>query len=121
MHASSRIEVHVVWHDGDDDPTTLHFSDVVSKGLSHRVERQGSVDEALDKFQTAHRFLLLLANPSVAFLATPLGMSLPPRKQLPYLWSAFKEGVGPLADRLPEYCFYSRHPPCAATGACAMP
>src|SRR6516165_11019507 len=77
MHAAGWIEVRVIWHGSDDDPATLHFGDVVSEGPGHRVERQGSVDEALDKLQAAHRFLLLLADPSVAFPCNAYGHSRP--------------------------------------------
>src|SRR6516164_5368733 len=79
MHAAGWIEVRVIWHGSDDDPATLHFGDVVSEGPGHRVERQGSVDEALDKLQAARRFLLLLADPSVAFPCNSHWHSRPPR------------------------------------------
>ena len=29
MYAAGWIEVHVIWHGGNDDPATLHFCDVV--------------------------------------------------------------------------------------------
>ena len=61
MHAAGWIEVRIVWNGGDDDPATLHLGNVVAQCLRHRIERQRTVDKALDELQAADRFLLLFA------------------------------------------------------------
>ena len=44
---------------------------IVTDGLGHRVQRQGTVDKSLDKFETAHCSLLVLVdNPNAFYIVS---------------------------------------------------
>ena len=62
MHRAPGIEVSLCWQDGNDDAPALGLHHVIAEGLRDGVERQRSAGEALDEFQSAHRFLLVGTN-----------------------------------------------------------
>jgi hypothetical protein len=51
---------------GDDDAPARDLGHVIAQGLGYRIEGQRSIDEPLDKFQTAHLLLPVGADRPVA-------------------------------------------------------
>jgi len=77
VNGPKRVAVLPVRFGGNNDTALGNVNDVVTEGLGHRVQRQGTIDESLDKFETVHCSLLVLVDDPNAFYIASLRHEFP--------------------------------------------